>query len=753
MNYKKQSRAVRRFVTALLVTALTALTIIPAGAVFASETPADEPVVIIQDEPVEKSTPTQLVEEVSPLAATINLSTYTGNLTAAIAAATAGDTITIDDNPVDTTSVTIDKEITIRGAEDPIYTLSAQLLITAGPVTIENLNISYGNTYTDNNSVATNNEAVINISGNNIVVSITNSTITQTLAGEGILVGHDEESKNKLTLDTVTLAVGNDGTSAQSVRGIRVRGDDSEVAIKDSTITVTSGDGDDYGIVLQGDGNKLSLYNTVVTANLDAVRLSGRGDNTTGHEVSVTNGSELSGTGAITAYWWAKNSIIAVDNSTLNGKNPGNVTSGGHDRSYGVVTIEDDEGWGDLGNSATGCEITITNSTITATGNDAATTPADKYAAVQIRANDTKLVFNGNTVDLGGYTGNNFGTYGIDIHTFDPAANPPDYMTRVAPVDFDVDINSNYWGPGLTNLNGIIFIPSVENSLAAIIGPYTFYTDVVNGNLNTVAANAPITFIDSVKINGAVEHSHSFMADGSNKTLAHTVSVVGTASNKTVTWSSDNTGVATVNATGLVTFTGKEGVVKIKATSKHDPGKHHTKTITVIKNITKIRTPLANVNITKGKTLTLPVELEDGKVIVTDAGKTFTSSNTKIATVDKKGVIKGVKPGKANITVQSANGKKLTVKVTVAAKAVKITSFTITGTPKKDAMKVGASSQLGVKLNPAKASDLKITYKSSNAKIISVDKAGKITALKAGKATITVKVGNKSVKTKLITVK
>jgi arabinogalactan endo-1,4-beta-galactosidase len=70
--------------------------------------------------------------------------------------------------------------------------------------------------------------------------------------------------------------------------------------------------------------------------------------------------------------------------------------------------------------------------------------------------------------------------------------------------------------------------------------------------------------------------------------------------------------------------------------------------------------------------------------------------------------------------------------------------------PKK--MKVGAMYQLKIKLKKATATGVKVTFKSSKGSVIRVDKAGKLFALKKGKATITVKAGKKKVK-KTITVK
>ncbi len=125
---------------------------------------------------------------------------------------------------------------------------------------------------------------------------------------------------------------------------------------------------------------------------------------------------------------------------------------------------------------------------------------------------------------------------------------------------------------------------------------------------------------------------------------------------------------------------------------------------------------------------------------------TYSSSNRKIATVSSSGVIKGVKSGKAKITVR-ADKKAVTVFVTVnTIKATKITNVESSLT-----LKVKKTAQLAPKLYPTGASD-KITYTSSNTKVATVTSKGKITAKKKGTAYITIKAGKTSFKCK-VTVK
>ena len=133
-----------------------------------------------------------------------------------------------------------------------------------------------------------------------------------------------------------------------------------------------------------------------------------------------------------------------------------------------------------------------------------------------------------------------------------------------------------------------------------------------------------------------------------------------------------------------------------------------------------------------------------------DSVKSWKSSNKKIVTVNKNGVIKaGKKNGTAKITVTLASGKKATLKVKVQTPKVKTTK--IKGLKSKETLKKGEKLTLKPVISPLTSQE-KVTYKSSNKKVATVSKKGVITAKKKGTAKITVKSGKKSYTVK-VTVK
>ena len=149
------------------------------------------------------------------------------------------------------------------------------------------------------------------------------------------------------------------------------------------------------------------------------------------------------------------------------------------------------------------------------------------------------------------------------------------------------------------------------------------------------------------------------------------------------------------------------------------------------------------ITVATGKSVAAPeVTFANGDKIVS-----WKSSKKSVATVSKKGKISGKKAGKATITVTLKSKK--TAKITVTVKD-KIPATSLKA-DKSVSLKKGKSYQLNVTVKPLNTTD-KVTYKSSNTKIVTVSAKGKIKAKKKGKATITIQAGKKKVTCK-VTVK
>lgn len=128
-----------------------------------------------------------------------------------------------------------------------------------------------------------------------------------------------------------------------------------------------------------------------------------------------------------------------------------------------------------------------------------------------------------------------------------------------------------------------------------------------------------------------------------------------------------------------------------------------------------------------------------------DSVKSWASSNKKIVSVSGKTngtctIKAGNKTGKAKITITLASELKKVINVTVQKNAVACTS--IKNVPKKITLNAKKSYQLKPVINPITCTS-KAKYKTSNKKVVKVTSKGKITAVKKGKAKITVMVGKK----------
>lgn len=115
----------------------------------------------------------------------------------------------------------------------------------------------------------------------------------------------------------------------------------------------------------------------------------------------------------------------------------------------------------------------------------------------------------------------------------------------------------------------------------------------------------------------------------------------------------------------------------------------------------------------------------------------YKSSNTKIATISSKGIVKGKKEGTAKITVQSKKNKKLKKTVAITVKRLKPYSLTLNKT------KLNMNVNDTYKLKATVKASSPITWNSSNKTVATVDKNGIITAKKDGTVTITVKTTKK----------
>lgn len=204
------------------------------------------------------------------------------------------------------------------------------------------------------------------------------------------------------------------------------------------------------------------------------------------------------------------------------------------------------------------------------------------------------------------------------------------------------------------------------------------------------------------------------------------------ATDKTLTWSSSNKTIATVDENGLVTgVKGGKTVITVKAGNKSA-----TCAVTVTVPVESVTLDKSTASVDEGSTLRLSATVYPS--YASDKTVTWTSSDESVATVDASGKVTGVSRGKAVITAQAGDCSatcQLTVTVPVAS--IDLDQAAIT-------LDKGTTASLKATVLPADATDPSVTWTSSDEAVVSVDGNGKIKALKGGSAKITAKAGDHS---------
>ena len=228
-----------------------------------------------------------------------------------------------------------------------------------------------------------------------------------------------------------------------------------------------------------------------------------------------------------------------------------------------------------------------------------------------------------------------------------------------------------------------------------------------------------------------------FLVEGDSETLVATVQP-DNASNKTVTWSSSDESIATVNEQGKVTAV-KEGYATITAKAEDKTAECQ---VTVSKReipVSSIVLNTNNVEMIEGESVRLVATVSPANA--TNASITWSSSNEAVATVDQQGLVTALKEGAADITAQ-AGDKTATCKVQVKPLVVPVTSIALNKTSLS--LKEGESETLVATVSPDNATDKTVTWSSTNTSVATVDASGRVTAIKEGTATITAKAGDKT---------
>ena len=270
-------------------------------------------------------------------------------------------------------------------------------------------------------------------------------------------------------------------------------------------------------------------------------------------------------------------------------------------------------------------------------------------------------------------------------------------------------------------------------------GTVTITVKTHNGKKDTVK----VKVVDPYKPTGVVLNREGTVTLNMGSRLTLYATLQPATATRSLTWTSSSTKIATVDQNGVVTPI-KEGTVTI--TVKTHNGKYDTVKVKVVDPYKPTGVYLdreGTVVLRMGSSLTLKATLQPAGAT---RNLTWTSSSTKVATVDQNGIVTGIKEGTVTITVKTHNGKKDTVKVKVAAYyPVQALSLSLGGKSYGE-MYVGDRAKLSVTYTPSKSCDFaNLTWRSNNTKVVTVDGSGNLSAVGAGYAMITATDQNTSV--------
>ena len=207
------------------------------------------------------------------------------------------------------------------------------------------------------------------------------------------------------------------------------------------------------------------------------------------------------------------------------------------------------------------------------------------------------------------------------------------------------------------------------------------------------------------------------------------------ATNKTVTWSSDNPKVADVDQKGHVVALNQEGTAKITVTTE-DGGKTDECIITV--TVPEVVIPVEGVTLDKptldlkvGESIKLSATVKPDNATIKNVK--WTSNNENVATVDGEGNVKAEGPGTTAITVETVDGKK---KATCTVNVTKVLVTDVTITEKDLRLARGKSHQLEAIVQPPNATDSSVSWSTNDDTVATVDSNGTVTAKFSGTAVI-----------------
>ena len=296
-----------------------------------------------------------------------------------------------------------------------------------------------------------------------------------------------------------------------------------------------------------------------------------------------------------------------------------------------------------------------------------------------------------------------------------------------------------------------MLMKSTRSRLAAILIAAAMAVSLVGCGVDITSVGLPPN--ESLEKGDTVQMEVDFGTENQ----AEAEAIAKAAEKLDLTWTSSDETVATVDEDGLVTAVGP-GAAEITV-SVADGNISSTCLVTVTVTATGVTVPETLELVTNGEN-TANLDAKATPEDATGVTVTYESSDPSIVTVDETGLVTAVANGEADITTtltqvnDMATGETATAENSTQTEPLVLTATThVVVTTKVEAitldntegiLTVGNTHKINASVTPENATDLTVTWTSSDNNIATVDADGNVKAVAVGNATITASAGNVS---------
>lgn len=204
------------------------------------------------------------------------------------------------------------------------------------------------------------------------------------------------------------------------------------------------------------------------------------------------------------------------------------------------------------------------------------------------------------------------------------------------------------------------------------------------------------------------------------------------AYDKSVTWRTEDEGVATVDEYGVVTAVGI-GSTKITVEANDGTKVKRALRVKVVQGAEEIIITPTEATVYTGKTIRLDEEVKPKNTA--NKKVQWHSDNPALATVDAKGNVQGIAPGWCTIYATATDGSGVSAACRVHVRQL-VTE--IKAAEPAAYMMAGTNKNLQLTIHPANATDQSVVYQTNDPAVATVDANGVISAMRRGTCQITV---------------